>query len=147
MLRKWYLRALFAGILGGGVMAGLARAGNYDRPPPLVPAESPEETCPGQDGKHPHPVLKLIASHPILTCIQKRPVVTFVHNEFCCWSTPNALGCGSLKGECTFIFGSCRDWYGEPCLKGAPPPLPPGWPPGYPPGTPIPGQGGCPCRQ
>jgi hypothetical protein len=41
-----------------------------------------------------------------------------------CWSTHNCPCCGSLKADCTFLFGSCRQFFGEPCLKG-PPPLPP----------------------
>jgi hypothetical protein len=44
----------------------------------------------------------------------------------CCWSTFNSYTCGSLSSHLHFIFGSCREFYGEPCLKGAPPsPLPP----------------------
>jgi hypothetical protein len=62
----------------------------------------------------------------------------------CCWSHHNSYSCGSLKSECVFIFGSCRAWYGEPCVKG-PPPI--AAPPGYPPltaqyyGTTVPGEG------
>ena len=43
-----------------------------------------------------------------------------------CWSSFNGYTCGSLRAECDFIFGSCRTFFGEPCLKGPPPsPLPP----------------------
>jgi hypothetical protein len=38
----------------------------------------------------------------------------------CCWSHHDNLDCGSLKSELTFIFGSCRAFYGERC---APRPL------------------------
>lgn len=41
-----------------------------------------------------------------------------------CWASHNCPTCGSLKSECIFLFGSCRQFFGEPCLKG-PPPLPP----------------------
>jgi len=62
-----------------------------------------------------------------------------------CWTTHYTLGCGSLKSECKFLFGSCRTFYGEPCL--APPP-PGERPPGYngllPLGRP---RAGCPCEQ
>jgi hypothetical protein len=37
-----------------------------------------------------------------------------------CFATHNSVGCGSLKAECVYIFGSCRAFYGEPCLP--PPP-------------------------
>jgi hypothetical protein len=63
-----------------------------------------------------------------------------------CWSHHNTLGCGSCKSECTFIFGSCRAFYGEPCFTGPPPPpAPSGSAPPPPPGgygsgpTPPPG--------
>jgi len=42
-----------------------------------------------------------------------------------CWATHESVGCGSCQAERTFIFGSCREFFGEPCLQG-PPPLPPG---------------------
>jgi hypothetical protein len=41
----------------------------------------------------------------------------------CCWATHNEVGCSNLKAECTFIFGSCRQFWGDPCLPN-PPPLP-----------------------
>ncbi|HXG08884.1 MAG TPA: hypothetical protein VNK04_03775, partial [Gemmataceae bacterium] len=64
-----------------------------------------------------------------------------------CWAHHNLPRCGNLKAECTFIFGSCRAFYGEPCLKGRPllPPVPvsslrvPGFGPGEV------GMGGCAC--
>jgi hypothetical protein len=51
-----------------------------------------------------------------------------------CWSHNNAYLCGSWKSECIFVFGSCREFFGEPCLPGPPQPLmPPGYgpPPSY----------------
>lgn len=30
------------------------------------------------------------------------------------------FGCGSLRSELTFIFGSCRTFYGEPCFPKPP---------------------------
>lgn len=50
----------------------------------------------------------------------------------CCWASPNSMGCGNLKTDFLFVFGSCRQWYGEPCLNGPPPPVaPPGSTVGY----------------
>jgi hypothetical protein len=37
-----------------------------------------------------------------------------------CATSHNVPGCGSLRSELTFFFGSCRVFFGEPCL--APPP-------------------------
>jgi hypothetical protein len=38
-----------------------------------------------------------------------------------CWAHHNMFGCGSFHSECTFIFGSCRAFYGQQCLKQPPP--------------------------
>jgi hypothetical protein len=53
------------------------------------------------------------------------------HRPLGCWASFNGYGCSSLHSELAFVFGSCRTFFGEPCLKGAPPsPLPPaGGPP------------------
>ncbi len=52
-----------------------------------------------------------------------------------CWSHHNSFLCSSCESEWRFVFGSCREWWGEPCLKGPPtyPYLPP---PPYPPPNP-----------
>ncbi len=47
--------------------------------------------------------------------------------RFGCWATHQGFGCGSLKSDCNFIFGSCRTYFGEACRKGPPPPYPPGF--------------------
>jgi hypothetical protein len=44
----------------------------------------------------------------------------FNRHGVCCYTTHNVPGCGSLHSELTFIFGSCRVFFGEPCLN--PPP-------------------------
>jgi hypothetical protein len=42
------------------------------------------------------------------------------HFGLCCWTTHNQPGCGSLRAETVFFFGSCHAYFGEPCL--VPPP-------------------------
>src|SRR5262249_41663593 len=59
--------------------------------------------------------------------------------RLCCWSSHDSPGCGSFKAECTFIFGSCRKFYGEPCLP-TPAPYPP-----VPQGNGNPARNGCGC--
>ncbi|MGL4550765.1 MAG: hypothetical protein ACRC33_06225 [Gemmataceae bacterium] len=44
-----------------------------------------------------------------------------------CWASFNGYTCSSLPSTWTFVFGSCRDFYGEPCLKGPPPSPLPDW--------------------
>jgi hypothetical protein len=83
---------------------------------------------------------------------RKGPVRTWFHKcmndkGVGCWSHHNMYTCGSWKSECTFVFGSCREFFGEPCLPGPPqPPMPPGYgpPPTYlpQPGYPNPPQSG-----
>ncbi len=68
---------------------------------------------------------------------------------FCCWDTHNSVGCGNITTDLTFMFGSCRQFFGEPCML-PPPPGSPGRPviPGSgsgsgPGGATDPGNGGC----
>ena len=58
------------------------------------------------DPARPHPILRLFHLEPGTGC----------------WASHNGYSCSSAKSECTFIFGSCRAFYGEPCIQGPPPP-------------------------
>src|SRR5262249_21952277 len=44
-----------------------------------------------------------------------------------CYAHFNDYSCGNLRSEWVFVFGSCRDFFGEACLKRPPElaPLPP----------------------
>lgn len=87
--------AVLAAVTGLALWAGSARAEDVETTKPYL-------VNPNQ----PHPVLKLMHVHLPLTC----------------WSTHNGYSCGSLRSEGVFILGSCRDFFGEPCIKGPPPP-------------------------
>jgi hypothetical protein len=39
-----------------------------------------------------------------------------------CYTTLNSPGCGSCHSEYIFFFGSCRQFFGEPCQPPAPHP-------------------------
>jgi hypothetical protein len=54
----------------------------------------------------------------------KGPVVSLLRTH-ACWSHHNLPGCSTIRSEQTFVFGSCRDFFGGPCLKGPPPVLVP----------------------
>src|SRR5262249_18609956 len=41
----------------------------------------------------------------------------------------NDYACGSLRSDLVFLFGSCRWFYGERCIKGPPPSPVPGFDP------------------
>jgi hypothetical protein len=172
MTQRWLLRAGLAAAVGLGVLAGLARAQSptqYVWPPdfnpepvnviengmpkPLVPraAQGPTgfEQYPGEGlaprpTDHGGPVRNHLAS-------TRQAWRDFYRNHpWYCWAYLNPHLCSSWESERAFIFGSCREFFGEPCMKGPPQvPIPPGYkippgygpppgfgpPPGYPPGT------------
>lgn len=113
MPRTYLARAALAAVLGCGVWAGLARAGGNDLYPRTPPAAT--ELPPG----HP-PVDSSPSRTPLMDWVRyKRPLG--------CWASFNGYGCSSLRSETAFIFGSCRTFFSEPCLKGAPPSALPPW--------------------
>jgi hypothetical protein len=141
MNRLFVARTLFAAVLGWSACAGLACAigPEFPRTPPGA-----TELPPGHPGVDNSPV-----KHPLLEFVRRgRPL--------CCWASFNGYGCSSGKSELAFIFGSCRTFFGEPCLKGAPPSALPPWagqesgyysprPGAAVPGGSAPGRSGCGC--
>jgi hypothetical protein len=55
---------------------------------------------------------------------ETQPVREQLHRHgLACFATINTVGCTSLHSELTFVFGSCRAFFGEPCFArpdGAP---------------------------
>jgi hypothetical protein len=68
---------------------------------------------------------------PLRSLWQNHPVSSYWRNhESCgCWAHFNGFSCSSLASEYAFVFGSCRTFYNQPCMKGPPPPAYPGEPP------------------
>jgi len=91
-----------------------------DREPPLAPPPflaSNARAMPVGDAA-PAPVPESGASVDG-TPARRHPVCDWLRAlKPACWSHHNYFGCGNCKSECTFIFGSCRAFYGEPCLRG-----------------------------
>jgi hypothetical protein len=83
------------------------------------------EAAPSASGWR-RPLRSMWEAHPIST-----PICNWWHNSACvnCWANFNGYGCGSLASEYAFVFGSCRTFYGDQCMKGPPPPAYPGEPP------------------
>ncbi len=141
MRRRNYLRAAVAALIGCGLAAGLARAGEPAAPAAVEPWEVIERGS-AQPVAAPEP-----PKNPAFT--HKGPVRDYVHDcmhkiGVGCWSHHNMYTCSSFHSEFTFVFGSCREFFGEPCLPGPPvPPMPPGYgpPPTY---LPQPGYGAAP---
>src|SRR5262245_59666940 len=113
MVRMQLARIVFVTVLGWGLSTGLTRAqtlGPFPRTPPqaieLPPGVPPVDSSPSK--------------RPFLDwCKKGRPLG--------CWGSLNGYGCSSLHSELGFIFGSVRTYFGEPCLKGAPPSALPPW--------------------
>jgi hypothetical protein len=135
-MRFWLWRAPLAALLAVGLVVGTLSAQDWvgtPSAPGVVVAPAPE---PGAtpDGKwFPYGPVEIDASTPPRP---RRPVGDFLRKcDVCCYANLHSFGCSNLKTELTYIFGSCRDFYAEPCVP--PPPHYPGQP-GY-------GHAGCDC--
>jgi len=88
--------------------------GPYGVPSQLAPGDSPgangSGSCPPEDRKH-----KALSSHEngLRTAFGLLPTG--------CWAHHNMFGCGSFRSEMSFMYGSCRSFYGQSCLKEPPP--------------------------
>ncbi len=51
------------------------------------------------------------------------------HKPIGCYANFNDYSCSNLHTELLWVFGSCRQFYGERCLKGPPPSPVPGFDP------------------
>jgi hypothetical protein len=90
------------------------------RSEPLVPAPSNAPAWVG--GQFPGAAVDVNGTAMPAPARGDRPIRGWLRNhKWGCWTTHNTLGCGNLQSECVFIFGSCRAFYGEPCLPGPPP--------------------------
>ena len=127
-------RLLLAVAVGLGVASGLARAGEpLPHPSPVLTAPavsySPAddhgfEGTPGvvvEDGPGYH-------SRGGVSLLRPRTYGQAVrsHLPLGCYGHHNDYACSSVHSELIFLFGSCRQFFGERCLKA-------------PPGSPVPG--------
>ena len=106
MRRSFFIPSLLAAC----GLAGLAAA---DEPVPYH----------GGDGQ---PV-QVRQRHPVVKWLHSRPIHSLINSEepHGCYSHFNDYSCSSFDSECKFLFGGCRVFFGERCLKGPPPsPLP-----------------------
>jgi hypothetical protein len=122
MRRSPFLRSLLAAF-GLGLGAGLAAAGEPIGPPTRAePIPAPHPVMAGT------PVLEHApARHGLIGWIHSRPIRSWLNSPepHGCYSHFNDYSCSSLDSECKFLFGGCRVFFGERCLKGPPPsPLP-----------------------
>lgn len=113
MRRHLISRAALVAVLGLVAWANSARAGGTDLYPRTPSGAT--ELPPGYPAVDSSPSATPIRDH----FTKGRPL--------CCWGSFNGYGCQSWRSQAAFTFGSCRTWFGQPCLKGAPPSALPPW--------------------
>jgi hypothetical protein len=128
-MKQWYW---CVGLLVG--MGSLTTSARAQQPAPIVqeyqivpagavsgcPCPSPDN---GRDSRPPNgQATGLLVSvfgwsdHPIHDCLHR--------HGFACWTELASPRCSSISSELTIMFGSCRQFFSEPCYIG------PGAPPG-----------------
>src|SRR5437764_10611869 len=106
----WLRRAFLAVAVGSSIVSGLARAQevppspNYGIPPPVYAG------APYPDGA------ALAPDRSSTNCVR----AYMQRHGLGCAATVSSFGCGSWKADCTFAFGSCRDFWSEPCFPPDP---------------------------
>jgi hypothetical protein len=73
----------------------------------LVPVLSP----PSAEQEGPRPIYNGLFK-PVCDCLRS--------HGYGCWNRIEHPGCTSCSAQWTFMFGSCRQFFGEPCLTGPP---------------------------
>jgi hypothetical protein len=145
MSRTIRARLLLAAVLTWGLGAGLATARDDHPPPglpttagddhpppgfPSYPVRTPPQAGPGYYPRTPPQATELPPGYPpVDSSHSPTPLRDWWVNgrPLGCWASSNSYGCSSCRAELAFIFGSCRSFYREPCLKGAPPSALPPW--------------------
>jgi hypothetical protein len=119
--------------IGCGLVAGLACLPGrvaWGQEPPAVPLPHPAPVVIDHEG----PILEAepedLPAHPAAAPqrrhwyrpFENHPVCNGIQNYMhahgvACYADFNNPSCSSLCSELTFIFGSCRTFFGEPCLR------------------------------
>jgi hypothetical protein len=118
------MRLGLAVVLGLGLVASWAGAQTQQAPIPLSPYAGPAVVDPDwfvpAQGKVCSPLV--VAGQRCDRCLNRHGL----H----CYSLHTLPICSSCRSEFIFIFGSCKAFYGEPCLRKPPlVPVPPGYEP------------------
>jgi hypothetical protein len=146
-MRAMWQRTILAVALGLGVTAGLVRAGEPIAKPaalsgeeeamltrvvsePLVPAGVDGESEYAVESSPHHAPPKRHRLRP-WAGDRHYPLADWWRNRIplLCYSHFNDYSCGGVHSEYLFHFGSCRQFFGERCLKGPPPSIVPGFDP------------------
>ena len=86
-------------------------AGRMPAQAPLVPASQPVDLTPSAPlaSLLARPEVQDPAAHPRLNA-----------KGYCCASNAQWFGCGNWGTQFEFMFGSCRSFFGEPCVPNPP---------------------------
>jgi hypothetical protein len=68
-----------------------------------------EDNCPRRPMSEGMQRASEVVARPFVDCLNRKGLG--------CCSTLNDFGCGSLYSHCNFIFGSCRQFLNQPCLR------------------------------
>lgn len=117
MSPRWYVRMVLSAVIGLGVVAGLARA--------EPPQPNPEPWAVIEYGRYSPGVPTVETAPPVVQAPSRKPLRRFLdwyrEHSWTCRTHHDDFGCSSWESECVFIFGSCRQFFGEPCRKGPSP--------------------------
>ncbi len=118
---RWFVRAALGAFIGWGLTAGTGHAQAVRVVPEAAPTpEVVYESAPA--GEVVGPAMEMPGpDHDGAPGHFPRLRHHFMSKGVACWTSHNSPGCGSLKADCTFVFGSCRQFFGEPCFGGPPP--------------------------
>ena len=123
-MKRWFVGISVAMIVAWSVGTGTAMA--QDLPLGQVrviptPASQPFYQYAPQAGQCQAGCAQAGTGNPILDCLNRHGLG--------CMATHESHGCGSCYSQVLFIFGSCRQFFGERCIKGPPPSPVPGFDP------------------
>jgi hypothetical protein len=129
-MSRWLLRVGMAVVLGS--VAGRVSA---QQPGPIQPVvhemgQPQGRLVPQVAAAYPVPSAAPCAAEQTAEQAQRPGFCTRCLNSvgLGCAASHNSVGCGSSYSHYIFVFGSCRQFFGEPCFPWGPDTLPPGHP-------------------
>jgi hypothetical protein len=124
-MNRWLLRVALAVVLGCGASRASAQ-----QPGPIQPVV--HEMGQPQARQAPQPAVTNSAQSAAPCAAEQKPEPA--QPGFCmrclnsiglgCAASHDTVGCGSCYAQYIFVFGSCRQFFGEPCIPWGPDTLP-----------------------
>ena len=108
-MRRLFAPLVLIVVLGTLGWSQTARGDHLDPVPMATPACCPARSEPAAGLDHTPQSRDRKGAGPLLR--------HFNPHWWGCGSDQYNPGCDNLKDECIFLFGSCREFYGQPCLQ------------------------------